>query len=485
MRNTRIRAFALSLMLVIALLAGCQEAAPTQEKPEAITFDKEADGVIQIGWLFGDDVPGVNQQTLDTLTQSVNEALQRSGQTYQVEMQRGILPTEAKEYEVLASYDLIYAPTGVPSLTELQTYFMDLKGELTEGDLKPLYESMPASYWDTLTQQGAIYSSVRVAPPEIAGLWINPQLLETLGLSVPQELIGQPLSQWDSFFAQIYEANGGNPFMRNPFTLSDANAPILADFMWETQFQLVGDGLVIAYNEPEKGVQCLYESDYAKEMYALYARWGEAGYIYNDPAAMAGQAAVEVRPQEIYSLQAHQVTDAGLYGYPLQTVSYATNGKADTTQMLLVPNGVKDLDIVYSFLNALASNEELAQAACLNEMGQVQASFTPLAQVTTPMLLGAPVKTLAAGNEQEALRQQYEKLQAAPAPGFAFDASQAVDNWSEIEMAYTQFTSTLTSELGDLTNWSGYEAAMQQFVQQLYELGMDRVLEAANASLNA
>ena len=200
MRNTRIRAFALSLMLVIALLAGCQEAAPAQEKPEAITFDKEADGVIQIGWLFGDDVPGVNQQTLDTLTQSVNEALQRSGQTYQVEMQRGILPTEAQEYEVLASYDLIYAPTWVPSLTELQTYFMDLKEELTEGDLKPLYESMPASYWDTLTQQGAIYSSVRVAPPEIAGLWINPQLLETLGLSVPQELIGQPLSQWDSFF---------------------------------------------------------------------------------------------------------------------------------------------------------------------------------------------------------------------------------------------------------------------------------------------
>ena len=58
-------------------------------------------------------------------------------------------------------------------------------------------------------------------------------------------------------------------------------------------------------------------------------------------------------------------------------------------------------------------------------------------------------KTLAVGNEQKALRQQYEKLQAAPAPGFAFDASQAVDNWSEIEMAYTQFTSTLTSELGD------------------------------------
>lgn len=228
------------------------------------------------------EINELDKQEADLQEEVVNKYFDEQEKTYRIDFEV-LSKSNFEELEILDSYDMVYGFEFDYSMKELSQLFLDLSSELRPGGgLQALYESMPDTYWETLKINDSIYSTVRFNPVVRSAIIIDKSAMESLGLSLPNHTGAKSLKEWKEYFEAIFEANGGKPFLVNPFITGREDieiTPFMKGFSWFDHFQLVAPHLGISYEEPELGVQCIYESSYAREVLDIWNEYAEKQYV--------------------------------------------------------------------------------------------------------------------------------------------------------------------------------------------------------------
>ena len=477
----------LLIMTLGVLCAACQE---------------KDDSTIHIAWVFGSSENlEAYQQEAESCTTRINEYLQAQQKLYQIQVTAVSQQTVEEDPDWLEAYQLIYGSSmELEFLTNsMEDAFLDLSQELESGKLQALHSSMPETYWEAVSQNGAIYSIVRTELPMMDGLWVFEPGFGKLGLTVPEELIGQPLEAWSDFFEEVYQKNGEQPFLVPPFWIKREGAVIASGYAWEAHFHMVTEHTGISYEQPELGVQCIYESKYANQMNQIWKDYMEKGYVFTQLMDFTDAQVMKnaiIRTNCCYSAKPMSIS-GGWTTYPLQESAYSSNlDPLYQDWKLFVSKEAKNLDTAYQFLNDLGSDIELAANICTGTVENSYLFWMPMVEVMNP--IGGD-STLITGITQPIdenssnLYTYYEQMQSSPAAGFIFD-TENVDAALEQMWSLTHTRNAngevvnvdpISNQVGETDDWADYEKAMDDCVDQLYQMGMKEVLQEANKQLEA
>lgn len=435
--------------------------------------------------------------------EAANKYLREKEKNYRIDFQM-ISKSSFENAEALDSYDIVYSFEFDYSTQELSHLFLDLSGELQQGgELQPLYESMPDTYWETLKINDSIYSTVRFNPVVRSAIIIDKSAMESLGLSLPNHTGAKSLKEWKEYFEAIFEANGGKPFLVNPFITGREDieiTPFMKGFSWFDHFQLVAPHLGISYEEPELGVQCIYESSYAREVLDIWNEYAEKQYVLCY-SLEEYQTLFEMELKDIvpmvtigWSYQ-NEVTEIenGIYAYPLQDTCYAIPQYAaiesGSLYQVLVPKNAPHLYTTFQFMNDMATDVELSKVICEraveSEYDYSWCVLTPAAGsidgVGTRRFYDDPVEGL------KNLERSYGSLKQTPASGFVFDTSSLQDTIEAIKATVDPKTQNPFAELayGELgfQGWLQNEEKIQEYIDELYNAGLQTLIDAANEQL--
>lgn len=444
-----------------------------------------------------------NRAQLENYQQEINAYLEEKGKSYRVEFQ--LLIDSSPNMEEYANCDMLFGSMKW-NLRELESYFTDLSSELTDGSLQPLYESMPKEYWKTLTANGCIYSTVRFLPVGRSGLEIDEEQLKRLGIEVPSDLVGKPLKEWSDFLAAVFVANQNKPFIESPYYLNIADeeissVPYVLGNCWDAHFQMIAPFVGISYEEPEKGAQCIFESDYAKEMDRLWEEFAEKGYlqIYTtqelqskfpaDWKQVDNQTPI-MRVNYCYSTKPYMPYMDEIYTvYPLEKEGhYAPNMLEHYFHQVLIPKESVNKDVTYQFMNDMSTDIELAQVVKgdMYEDG-VNNLLTPTstAQYQEPKANGPTEENI------EKQKENYQSLLEPPLPGFAMDTEKVKKQMAAVRRLYKIKDNmiigifSMTKESCFSYGWAGHDEITDSFVQQMYDAGLQDIIDEANRQIEA
>lgn len=445
------------------------------------------------------------ENILEEKTEQLNAILEEEEQPYTIELEVLSEPGEEERASVFAQYDMLCSMSFDFTLEEMDSYFVDLKGELENGALKPLYESMPQGYWQTLLVNEHIYNTVRYQPPIRTSLRLYEKEqdrdfpgLESLGIEAPEGMSGKTLEEWSPFFEEVSEANEGKPFMVLP--LSDMRWT-----GWQDHFQMVGPYLGISYGNPELGVQCIFESEECEEIFAEWKGLVEKGYVHcytlpeyeerfgetesNNKKYITQGCFYGAEEEELYEgIQLYPLKDTG-YAYP-QWMERYFSGERDMYQLLVLKSSEK-LEVVYQFLNALASDVELAvkvQEGLKDEGGLPLCYLSPYAGAKDNgggmYFTDEPVE-----ENIRKQRESYERLSEVPVPGFVLNeepVAETIDTLLAECMVKEGLKVNPFIELeSTISSWEHYEEYIESFVDQLYENGLQEIKEEVERQLEA
>lgn len=423
-----------------------------------------------------------NEEKQQVQQEKINQFLEENEKFYRIEMDVIVTPTEnVSECEELEQYDILYGGLDF-SQDEMKERFVDLLKELREGELQPLYNSMPENYWKTLTINGPIYNTVRLVPPVVMTIGVDEETVKTLGVFMPEDMEGRPLQEWNDFFAEIYAANGNRPFMTSPFRLNYAG-DFIGGNVWPSHFQMIAPHLGISYEEPELGVQCIYESTYGKEMMDLWKEYFEKGYL-----KISG--GFDPTGKDIVTVTNGfntQMTSNGQYAtYPIEAQSYnAFYLSSYEYYQMLVTKGSSHLEEVYEFMNDMAQDDAFAQLVNSDaETGFFVLDLTPGAGLKSTggmeTFLTEPVE-----ENRAYQRSIYETMEDCPVPGFVFDSQPVEQQLEAIDELYSAEQGTLIDPFNSrrVDSWDIYEETMETVIDQLYEAGLQEVIDEANRQI--
>ena len=424
---------------------------------------------------------------------AINTYLENKQKPYRLQFEALLLSPEQNLADQLADFDLFYGGNYDFSIKEIDSVFLDLRPLLEGEALAALYKSMPATYWETLRVNEKIYSITRTFPPEVHSLWISRGELESLGITVPESLLGKPLDAWSGFFQQVYEANGQKPFLISPYMFKSALCPVADGNVWQAHFQMITPYLGISYEHPEEGVVCVFESEYAQSMNELWEQFFESGYVITSPLEMTASPLI-MRSTASYITEVHDIE--GTYtSYPLQEHGYSTNMTQVGDSALPYSLGLQVLkeapnqEEALIFLNDLADNQT-AREICAQEEWQL--SFSPFAQymvgVGTQRWSGM---TEPAEENEALLREQYQNMESAPAVGFVLN-TESIAQQHESIMSLFETSSDMGKVRHDPVrenvqnpeDWNAYISAMHAVLEQMKAAGLDSVVEEANIQLS-
>lgn len=433
------------------------------------------------------------EQWLPDQEKHINEVLAEYELPYSVQLDIIIEPEKESAAEAYASYDLLYFSSDL-TLQELEEYFIDLKSELENGSLQTLYQSMPEQYWRTLEVNGHIFNTVRLQPVQKTAVFVNESILRTFNLEVPEgSYVSGENSVWETFLAEVFSKNEKKPFFSNTFLFN------LKMFGLQEHFQMVGPYIGISYEEPEKGVQCIFESNYCrdtlKSWQELVAKQYVQCYSYEEYEEYFGEKGFleSIMGMTIFS-------DDGREGefacYPVQKTSYAYPIHSERYldpdypyYQLLVPQSCMKQELVFQFLNDMASDRELA--AQIHEIPDAVSYpvfyLTPASGIKDAVgessFLDEPLK-----ENQQTQWQSYASLKEVPAQGFVFNeepVQTTIDKLMQLSSFYLGEENPFIELTSGAANWDHYKQYIDDFVAELYDNGMQEVIDEANRQLAA
>ena len=410
---------------------------------------------------------------------SVNEYLEQQDKYYRIHF--STFDGNQFSEEQWEEFDLLYNGTGasgykIPfvSIGEYEKYFVDIKDELTEeGKLSDLYGSMPNGYWETVSQNGHIYSPVRNSENMVQAFLINPTDLDEVDVTIPDQLIGQPLTEWKSLFEDIYAANGGKGFLM-PFT-AFPGIPFQCG-LYQTHFQLITPFLGIDYENPEKGVQCVYETEYSNEVIDFWLDCMEKGYLESN-------GLFYLISTYGFSLEASRFHLEGNMAYPVQDTIYNTPDSLNRTALLISQKSDK-IESIYAFYNDLATDFDLCQQVTCYERTDGSGGTTQYIELFLSPVASffgkKAVESYVEDNYEDAYAS-YEKrlsvLQEAPLKDFVFDDSLVKEEMADIDEIMEDFGAITYSPD------SSWKEIKEDLVNQLYDAGMQKVMDEVNRQI--
>ena len=450
---------------------------------------------IRIALVLGENI---NQETYDIFAQEgipgINQTLAEKGKPYQLEVD--MVSYSERDTFSPEGYDIvIWDGTGLSAET-IEEEYMDLTYELEEGALAPLYASMPAMYWEEVRANGAIYNLVRLRLNTQSGMCIVGESLESRGID-----IGDPtsmsLEEWEEQFEKLYEANDYEPFI---FYLpsSDLYRCAVLDnlYCFDSAFRMITPYLGLSLQEPEAGVICVYESDYAAWIKEWWVRQWENGYVTEDMTdyfkAEAGEETglvfmPDTRLQICYPFPViSEKNGHELYPFLNTTPIYA-EVKGLESGYTLIPKTAPHLETVYQVLNDLATDEELA--------GRVVSIFLPLcpqviwldsAYESGYRWMGSTEKA------KELTKKAWEMSYLAPYSDFVFDETPVKEQYEAVQKLFASFNQPdnpwgekmMPSRYNSLEEWSSnWDANIAMLLEQMYDAGLQDIIDEANRQL--
>ena len=440
----------------------------------------------------------INQESYDILAQKeipeINQTLAEKEKPYRLEVD--MISYLERDTFSPEGYDIvIWDGTGLSAET-IEEEYMDLTYELEEGALAPLYESMPAMYWEEVRTNGAIYNLVRLRLNTQSGMCIVGESLESRGID-----IGDPtsmsLEEWEEQFEKLYEANNYEPFI---FYLSSSDlyrCAVLDNlYCFDSAFRMITPYLGISLQEPEAGVICVYESDYAAWIKEWWVRQWENGYVTEDMTdyfkAEAGEETglvfmPDTRLQICYPFPViSEKNGHELYPFLNTTPIYA-EVKGLESGYTLIPKTAPHLETVYQVLNDLATDEELA--------GRVVSIFLPLcpqviwldsAYESGYRWMGSTEKA------KELTKKAWEMSYLAPYSDFVFDETPVKEQYEAVQKLFASFNQPdnpwgekmMPSRYNSLEEWSSnWDANIAMLLEQMYDAGLQDIIDEANRQL--
>ena len=450
---------------------------------------------IRIALVLGENI---NQETYDIFAQEgipgINQTLAEKGKPYQLEVD--MVSYSERDTFSPEGYDIvIWDGTGLSAET-IEEEYMDLTYELEEGALAPLYASMPAMYWEEVRANGAIYNLVRLRLNTQSGMCIVGESLESRGID-----IGDPtsmsLEEWEGQFEKLYEANDYEPFIfyRPSSSLEGGCGVLDALYCFDSAFRMITPYLGLSLQEPEAGVICVYESDYAAWIKEWWVRQWEKGYVTDDLTeyfkASEGEEAglafmPDTRLQICYPFPV--ISQYGVESYPFSSATpiYA-EVKGLESGYTLIPKTAPHLETVYQVLNDLATDEELA--------GRVVSITLPLcpqviwldsAYESGFRWMGSTEKT------KELTEKAWEMSYLAPYSDFVFDETPVKEQYEAVEKLFASFNRRdnpwgermKPSRYNSLEEWSSnWDANIAMLLEQMYDAGLQDIIDEANRQL--
>ena len=418
----------------------------------------------------------VLQQYDESLTESANRYLREEGKEYRVRYQTIQMENEVPAAEELEGADIICTRI-VPEDAEL--YYMDISKELSEGQLQTVYASVPELYWQRVNMNGAIYNLL-ATPPAVQMIYIDNMIeLDSLDLCVPDDLIGQSVENWENYVSDVYNATGKTAYIM-PVGYSDSECLVSAGSAWNARFQLILPFLGIDPEQPELGVQCIYESEYGQKIQQLWSKWSEEGYISD------GTTALDWMFKSGYDVTA-KITDDGQYQYPLQNVTYASPQVGGVNYYSSgISKACEQVDLVCEFLSDLATEENLHEAVIRTEGERVWFHIIPETLIVKDNDQGIYIGTLE--ENQQTQEERFAVAQMPPAPGFIFDTEsvqEEVDAIMQTLSSQNLYGQLKAMEMSGVVPEYAVEIHYipQQIIDILYEQGMQGIIDEANRQL--
>lgn len=416
------------------------------------------------------------QQYDAAMTESANQYLQEKNKKYRVLYQTVQMKSEFPESDDLEGADIIC--TRIPP-EQAELYYVDIAKELKGDELRKIYESVPELYWERVNVNGAIYSLL-ATPPASQMIYVDNVIeLSRLGLEVPDELIGQPIEEWEGFVSEVHNKTGETAYIM--YTgYGDNECPVAAGSAWNARFQLVLPFIGIDFEHPETGVQCIYESEYGQKIQKIWSQWCEKGYISD------GRTEMKWRIGSGYDVNMREI-DTGKCQYPLQNAMYASPQVAGVSYYTSgISKESQQIELVYEFLNDLAMDDELHEAMIRVENENVWYHIIPTTLIVEDNGQGIYNGTLEENRQVQDERFQTSKM--PPAPGFVFDAKVVQ---KEVDAIMTTLSSQnlygklkAMEESGTAPQYAvEIHYISQEIMDILYEQGLQTVLDEANRQL--
>ena len=438
----------------------------------------------------------INQESYDILAQKeipeINQTLAEKEKPYRLEVD--MISYLERDTFSPEGYDIvIWDGTGLSAET-IEEEYMDLTYELEEGALAPLYKSMPAMYWEEVRTNGAIYNFVRQHLNTKSGMCIVGESLESRGID-----IGDPtsvsLEEWEEQFEKLYEANDYEPFIFYiPAESFERGMVFYNLYCFDSVFRLITPYLGLSLQEPEAGVTCVYESDYAAWIKEWWVRQWEKGYVTDDlteyykvsEGEEAGFAfAPDIRVQICYPFPVISQYGDALYPFSSETPIYA-EVKGLEQGYTLISKTAPHLETVYQVLNDLATDEELA--------AEVVSIFLPLCPQVIWLdaeyeygfhWMGSTEKT------KELTEKAWEMSYLAPYSDFVFDETPVKEQYEAVQEVFASleppdsaWRETRPSSCASLEEWSAnWDANIAMLLEQMYDAGLQDIIDEANRQL--
>ena len=414
------------------------------------------------------------------ITESANQYLREHEKEYRVLYQTVQMEGEKPTEEELAGADIICTNM---SPEESKLYYMDIESELKKGALISVYESVPELYWERVNVNGSIYSLLATPPMSQMMYITNIEELAEEGVNIPEDVIGQDIQVWEEYVSEVYTVLGESGYIM-PVGYSDMENPVLAGNAWNTKFQLVLPFLGIEYDNPELGVQSIYESQYAKEMEEFWINWYEKGYF-----ATGGQE-VKWRIGLGYDVNIQKTAD-GDYVYPMQSGTYAVPQVAGVRYYASgVSKTCEKKELVYQFLTEMVVDDELHEAMTMVRGEEEILWFHLVPKTLLVEKNGQAIYTESLEKNIELQVERFTAAEVAPVPGFVFNTEPVQEEVDAIlETLSPQIVYMLLSSMQSSGKIPAYAVEIhyipQELIDVLYEQGLQTVLDEANRQLEA
>lgn len=260
--------------------------------------------------------------------------------------------------EVLADADLIY---GMVTDENMPRYLLPIT-EYATGAKEPSLEiAVPHPYnWCIGMVGDEIYGIPTVLQQASAGGWIaEPSFFSTHGLNEADFI--KDFYEMDEMFARIYRENGNRPFLYLP---KDSVLRVGNEALGETVtvfpgvlhphisqgYKAAGACFAVSVADGDPRVVQLLETNGARQAQKAMARYLEAGYTTNDPAA------AQLRYGTVFGDRPHTDSAGNIVIPNTVTVFHATQPGGVMTG---VSAGTQHKEAALSLLNLIAADESL------------------------------------------------------------------------------------------------------------------------------
>ena len=413
---------------------------------------------------------------------SINQLLEDMGKAYRIKFE---IALNSQPLVLEDQSDIIIYDGGDITPTELEENYLDIRPELENGALRPLYESMPELYWKSMSVNGHIYNVVREALNKQSGFFVPEEFFDRTDLDIAE----QPYSweEWENIYPTIYEKNDNKPFIAF-FVLNTETSQAYNLYCFENAFRMITPYLGISLNGEGSGkVECVYESAYASKVKEWWIRQWEKGYVSDAIEDIHFDTAIFRTDTMRGFCYPFPVTVNGYKLYPFgNTIPlYAEVSGAQKNYTVINKNSA-DLDMVFQFFNDLVLEEEL-----INEVVSYMLPLSPLVIYMQGYEYGW--RWIESDENTRNLMEEYwEMTELAPYSEFVFDKTPVLEQMEAIEKVFQSYNQPGKNDWEEvypknnasLEEWSAnWDANVAILLEQMYDAGLQDIIDEANRQL--